>query len=79
MPFLAPPAALRNAVALATAARHVDEPGGKEKFLETTAAMTNDELLTAGMVLARLMGISTPEEVLQNIGLQASGDTLVAL
>ena len=40
MPAVVPAQALRNAVALSTAARHLDCPGGRDKLLELTGAMT---------------------------------------
>ena len=79
MPAVVPAQALRNAVALSTAARHLDCPGGRDKLLELTGAMTAVELSVAALVLARLVGASNTDEQLQALGSQCLDDGMILL
>ena len=79
MPSMVPSSAVRNAVAMATAARHIDDEGGRPKLLELIDALDNTELMVAGLVLARIVGLSNTDEQLHGLGLQCTDDHVVML
>jgi len=79
MPALVPSSAVRNAVALSTAAKHLDDEGGREKLMGLVTALDNTELMVAGLVLARIVGLSNTDEQLHGLGLDCAEDQVVML
>ena len=79
MPAVMPARVLRSAVALATAARHMDDEGGHEKLVELIESITTTDLAITALALARLVGIQNSDEQLQAIGLECISDRAVAL
>ena len=79
MPAVMPARVLRSAVALATAARHMDDEGGHEKLVELIESITTTDLAITALALARLAGIQNSDEQLQAIGLECISDRAVAL
>lgn len=79
MPAFMPAAVLRNSVALATAARHMDCTGGRPKLVELIGSMKDDELATAAICLARLVGISNTDEQLQRLGAACLEDGTISI
>ncbi len=70
MPLFLPSGILRHAVALTTACRNLDEPGGGQKLIDLvrgTDCATNQLALLA---LARLLGEYLTDEGLQEFGLR---------
>ena len=68
MPMIVPTRVMRDAVALATAAKNIDEPGGKQKLLDILPMIDASSLYRVTLALARLAGLNTDEETLQRIG-----------
>jgi hypothetical protein len=73
MPLYFPPRVGQEAIALATAARHLDEPGGHEKLLELIQGLPCASVHMAALVLARMVGFQYDDEKLQDLALQAVG------
>jgi hypothetical protein len=78
MPAFMPAEALGTAVGLATAAMHIDEPGGREKLTELVDGLTAQELQISAIVLARLLALHCDDRHLQEIGVQCLDGGVVA-
>ena len=79
MPAVMPARVMRSAVALATAARHMDDDGGREKLIELIEGITTTDLAITALCLARITGIQNSDESLQVLGMQCLEDKVVML
>lgn len=79
MSIFAPAARMRDAVALATAASHADEPEGWAKLIELVQAMPCEDVAVAAVLLARLVGRNFGDQWLTDTGVIAAGDGVVSI
>jgi hypothetical protein len=79
MPMVFPSRVVRAGIALTTAARHLEDPGGKQNLYELIQGTDVDTMAATAIFLARVVGSYCSDEVLQDVGLQTAGDRMVVL
>ena len=75
MAVIAPARLVALAVGLATAGRHLDEPGGAMKLHALADGLTDHDAKGVAVVLARLAGKSLTDEQLQALGVGAASSS----
>jgi len=79
MPAVVPARVARTSIAMVTAARHLDEPGGRERLLELVDQIPTTDLCVVAVCLSRILGLRCTDEELQQTALSVSGDKPVLM
>ena len=70
---------MANAVALATAARSIDDAGGGAKLSELMQAIPSDDIAVVAIILARIVGTHFGDEWLEATGMLCATSGAICL